>query len=70
MRCYGCHPYAGVMFGRRSFVFGFLVTARRRHLGVRQQEGDVVMLDIVFVVLTLLFFIVAAAYVSGCERIK
>jgi hypothetical protein len=30
----------------------------------------VVMLDIVFVVLTLLFFIVVAAYVSGCERIK
>jgi hypothetical protein len=29
-----------------------------------------VMSDIVFVVLTLLFFIVAAAYVSGCERIK
>jgi len=29
-----------------------------------------VMLDIVFVVLTLLFFIVAAAYVYGCERIK
>jgi hypothetical protein len=29
-----------------------------------------VMLDIVFVVLTLLFFIVAAAYVSICERIK
>ena len=29
-----------------------------------------VMLDIVFVVLTLLFFIVAAAYVSACERIK
>ena len=29
-----------------------------------------VMLDLVFVVLTLLFFIVAAAYVSGCERIK
>ena len=28
------------------------------------------MLDIVFVVLTLLFFIVAAAYVYGCERIK
>jgi len=26
--------------------------------------------DIVFVVLTLLFFIVAAAYVSACERIK
>jgi hypothetical protein len=30
----------------------------------------VVMLDIVFVVLTLLFFIVAAAYVSACERIE
>jgi hypothetical protein len=30
----------------------------------------VVMLDIVFVVLTLLFFIVSAAYVSGCGRIK
>jgi len=28
------------------------------------------MLDIVFVVLTLLFFIVAAAYVSACERIE
>jgi len=27
-------------------------------------------LDIAFVLLTLLFFIVAAAYVSGCERIK
>jgi hypothetical protein len=27
-------------------------------------------LDIGFVLLTLLFFIVAAAYVSGCERIK
>jgi hypothetical protein len=26
--------------------------------------------DIAFVLLTLLFFIVAAAYVSGCERIK
>jgi uncharacterized protein YneF (UPF0154 family) len=30
----------------------------------------VVMLDIVFIVLTLLFFIVAGAYVSACERIK
>jgi hypothetical protein len=30
----------------------------------------VVMLDIVFVVLTLLFFIVSAAYVSACERIE
>jgi hypothetical protein len=29
-----------------------------------------VMLDLAFVGLTLLFFIVAAAYVSGCERIK
>jgi hypothetical protein len=27
-------------------------------------------LDIAFVLLTLLFFIVAASYVSGCERIK
>ena len=29
-----------------------------------------VMLDLVFVVVTLLFFMVAAAYVSACERIK
>lgn len=29
-----------------------------------------VMLDLAFVAITLLFFIVAAAYVSGCERIK
>jgi hypothetical protein len=29
-----------------------------------------VMLDLVFVAITLLFFIVAAAYVSACERIK
>ena len=28
------------------------------------------MLDLVFVAITLLFFGVAAAYVSGCERIK
>jgi len=28
------------------------------------------MLDFVFVMLTLLFFIVAAAYISACERIK
>jgi len=26
--------------------------------------------DIAFVLLTLLFFIVAAAYVAGCERIR
>jgi hypothetical protein len=30
----------------------------------------VVMLDIVFVAVTLLFFMLAAAYVSGCERVK
>jgi hypothetical protein len=35
-----------------------------------EHEKDEVMLDIVFVVLTLLFFIVAAAYISGCERIQ
>jgi hypothetical protein len=28
------------------------------------------MLDLAYVVLTLLFFVVAAAYVSGCEWIK
>jgi len=28
------------------------------------------MLDLVFVVLTLLFFILAAAYVAACERVK
>ena len=34
------------------------------------KQGDEVMIDVVFVVLTLLFFIVAAAYVSAGERIK
>ena len=44
--------------------------AHRRHLGVRHEERDVVMLDIVFLAVTLLFFVVAAAYVSACERMK
>jgi hypothetical protein len=30
----------------------------------------VVMFDLVFVAVTLLFFALAAAYVSGCERVK
>ena len=42
----------------------------RADRSVRPQEKDEVMVDVAFVVLTLLFFIVAAAYVSGCERIK
>jgi biopolymer transport protein ExbD len=42
----------------------------RRDPGIRQQERDVVMVDIVFVVLTLLFFMAAAAYVSACARIE
>jgi hypothetical protein len=29
-----------------------------------------VILDVVFVALTLLFFIAAAAYISACERIR
>lgn len=28
------------------------------------------MLDAIFVVITVLFFVVATAYVSGCERLK
>ena len=40
------------------------------HLGARQQDRDLVMLDVVFVTVTLFFFALAAAYVAGCERVK
>jgi hypothetical protein len=29
-----------------------------------------VMLDAIFVVVTLVFFLIAAAYVAGCDRIR
>jgi hypothetical protein len=42
-------------------------TMADRFLAARKGCGA--MVDVVFVVLTLLFFIVGAAYVSACERI-
>lgn len=35
----------------------------------RLQEGSMVMLDAAFLGLTVVFFIVAVAYVSGCDRL-
>jgi len=36
----------------------------------RNKEGSLVMGDAVFVAITVLFFLAAAACVSGCERIR
>jgi hypothetical protein len=41
-------------------------------VGHRQQEGRLViaMLDIIFLVATLIFFIAGAAYVAGCHKLQ
>ena len=44
--------------------------ASRGNLGSRHQEGDMVMQDLLFITITLVFFVAAAAYVSACDRIR
>jgi hypothetical protein len=42
---------------------------RRRRAGSRELKKEQVMLDLVYIVIVLAFFAVAAAYTRGCDRL-
>jgi hypothetical protein len=47
-----------------------MVTGLRAHLDRVNLQGGTTLLDLVYIGLTILFFVIAIGYVRGCEKLR